>query len=154
MSWLMCVRENTEHSDLISLMMGIRGTDWGISKSCEKCHRSSAQVSFCSPPAFCHGCRRGARQTPEVSIIGSGPRGRKKSHYICCQTKSLSGESIARVQCWIPRNTSDASSLPAARKPGCHSNEWSRFHSDLRQRGATLASFVLTKLPCVDIGRH
>lgn len=54
-----------------------------------------AQASFISPspsphPHFCHGCRRQAKQSPGVSMVNPGPRGREKSHYICCHTKSLS----------------------------------------------------------------
>lgn len=51
---------------------------------------------------FCHGCRRRAKQSPEVSIISLRPRGQEKSHYICCHTKSLSrcgGESAQSLWC-------------------------------------------------------
>lgn len=47
----MFVGANPKHSDLISLSdAGQQATDRGISESCEKCHRSSAQVGFFSPP--------------------------------------------------------------------------------------------------------
>lgn len=40
------------------------------------------------------------------------------------------------------------------KKTGCRSNERSKFHNDLRQRGAAPALVVLTKLPRVDMGRR
>lgn len=123
-----------EHRDLISLSVkhGQQGTDWGISKPCEKCHWSSCSSIF----SFCHGCRRRAKQSPEVSIISLRPRGQEKSHYICCHTKSLSrcgGESTQQLWCdagdpEIPR----ASHLSPRLEPSCNSNKWDTFHSDLR----------------------
>lgn len=123
-----------EHRDLISLSVkhGQQGTDWGISKPCEKCHWSSRSSIF----SFCHGCRRRAKQSPEVSIISLRPRGQEKSHYICCHTKSLSrcgGESTQQLWCdagdpEIPQTPH----LSPRLEPSCNSNKWDTFHSDLR----------------------
>lgn len=106
-----------------------------------------AQAFFFS---FCHGCRRRAKQSPEVSIIRLRPRGQEKSHYICCHTKSLSrcgGENTQRL--WCDAGDPEIPQMPHGSprlQPSCHSNERDTFHSGLRRRKASLISFVLTKL--------
>ena len=127
-----------EHRDLISLSLkhGQQGTDWGISKPCEKCHWSSCSGIFFS---FCHGCRRRGKQSPEVSIIRLRPRGQEKSHYICCHTKSLSrcgGEpphtaALVETRRYLRRLVS-APPPPPRLEPSCNSNKWDTFHGDLR----------------------
>lgn len=110
-----------EHRDLISLSVqpGQQGTDWGISKPCEKCHWSSRSSIF-FPFYFCHGCRRRAKQSPEVSIISPQTPGTGEitlyllSHKVTVKVWWRE-HTVALMWCWIPRNTSDASSLPAAR---------------------------------------
>lgn len=93
--------------------------------------------------SFCHGCRRRAKQSPEVSIISLRPRGQEKSHYICCHTKSLSrcgGESTQQPQ--TPHRSPRL-------EPSTNSNKWDTFHSDLRERNTSLIPCVLTKSLCL-----
>lgn len=133
-----------------------------MSESCEKRHQSSrSNIFFLLLPPFCHSCRRRAKQSPKSPWSTPDP-GDGRNHIISAVTQShcqgvVARESIARVltRCWIPRNTSDALSQPPARKPGCHSNELSKFHSFLRWRSSTLASYVLTKpahLEMIEVG--
>lgn len=69
---------------------------------------------------FCHGCRRRAKQSPEVSIISPQTPGTGEitlyllSHKVTVKVWWRE-HTVALMWCWIPRNTSDASSPPAAR---------------------------------------
>lgn len=108
-----------EHRDLISLSVkhGQQGTDWGISKPCEKCHWSSCSsiffffLSWLSPASKAEP--RSLHHQPQTPGTG------EITLYLLSHKVTVKvwwrEHTAALVWCWRPRNISDASSQPAAR---------------------------------------
>ena len=109
-----------EQRDLISLSVkhGQQGTDWGISKPCEKCHWSSRSsifffplLSWLSPASKAEP--RSLHHQPQTPGTGEITL-YLLSHKVTVKVWRRE-HAAALVWCWRPRNTSDASSQPAAR---------------------------------------
>lgn len=76
-----------EHRDLISLSVkhGQQGTDWGISKPCEKCHWSSCSSIFFSPSVMAVAGEQSRAQKSPSSASDPGDR---RNHIISAVTQS------------------------------------------------------------------